>query len=134
MKASDLQLGDWVQGYLQDTYAKIYGIFNEVRLAITTKDTKYVELSVEDLQPIPITPEILKQNGFGYIEHDKLGNLSHYYLGERWYCKNMDLHIGTDNKGNYWLNYPWYNIHGLCYVHELQHALRMCHIIMEIEL
>lgn len=133
MKANELMLGDWVQGYLPDTYSQVVGIENEYRIDVYSGNV-FMRLSIDDLKPIPITPEILKQNGFGYVEQDKLGNLSHYYLGEKHFCEDMGLHIGTDNKGNYWLNYPWYEIYGLCYVHELQHALRMCHIIMEIKL
>lgn len=84
------------------------------------------------LDPIPLTPEILEKNGFGYIEKDE--NLSHYYLGELLFCKDMNLHIGTDNTGRFWLNYYNNAIYGLRYVHQLQHALRICGIGKNIEL
>lgn len=90
------------------------------------------EVADYELSPIPITTEILEKNGFGYIEKDE--HLSHYFLGEECYCKNMDLHIGTDNKGNYWLNYYNNSIYGLRHIHQLQHAFRLLGIEKEIEL
>ena len=84
------------------------------------------------LDPIPLTPEILEKNGFGYIESNS--ELSHYYLGEPRYCANMDLHIGTDREGHFWLNYYNNSIYGLNYIHQLQHALRLCGIEKEIKL
>lgn len=88
--------------------------------------------------PIPLTPEILKKNGFGYVENDTYPYtgevLSHFYLGEEGYCANMDIHIGTDNKGGFWFNSPKISLNSFHYVHELQHVLRLCNINKEIEL
>ena len=92
--------------------------------------------SGRDLIPLPITHEILKKNGFGYIEktvfaYDTL--LFHYYPGEEHICENMDFHIGTNGQ-TYWLNVNGNTIRRLKYVHELQHALRLCGIEKEIVL
>ena len=82
------------------------------------------------LDPIPLTPEILEKNGFGYVESDS--ELSHYYPGEPFYCADIDFHIGTDRRGHFWLNYDNNSIYGLRFVHELQHAFRLCGIEKEI--
>ena len=132
MKASELQLGDWIQGYLPDTYSKVCGILNETRIAVTTKDGTYMDVSIEDIQPILLTSEILEKNGFGYIEKDE--NILHYYLGEPYFSKDLNLHIGTYNTGRFWLNYYYNYIHGLRYVHQLQEAFRLFGIEKEIEL
>ena len=113
----------------------------KLKVVIIDKEDVYVSvdgdpvvdmLDSKDLAGIPLTPEILEKNGFGYIEKDE--NLSHYYLGEPHFCKDMNLHIGTDNTGRFWLNYYNNAIYGLRYVHQLQHAIRLCRIEKEIEL
>lgn len=99
------------------------GIENEALVEIDgDKVGDIIEID-DEIVGIPITGEILKDNEFGYVESDS--ELSHYYLGEPRYCADMNLHIGTDRKGRFWLNYHNNSIYGLRYVHELQHALRL---------
>ena len=86
-----------------------------------------------EVVPIPLTKEILERNGFGYCESDAV--LNHFYLGEPHFCKNMSLHIGHSiDKDVYWLNYHDNSIYGIMYVHQLQHALRICGLNMEVQL
>ena len=130
MKAEDLMIGDWVNYQSEQ---------QEVDFRVTEITEKYVksdfccdEFFYNEITPITLTDKILEKNGFGYKEEDD--NLTHYYLGDRWYLSNPDLHIGTYNKGVYWLNH-WDNaIYGIKYVHELQHALRLTGVEKEIEL
>ena len=128
MKANELMIGDYVQ--VNDEVFKVISISY---FDITISDNKgdFYHEHIDNLQPIPITAEILEKNGFGYKEED--GYLSHYYLGHEGYLANPDLHIGTYNKGVYWLNYYDNAIHGIKYVHKLQHALRLCGINKEIK-
>lgn len=116
-------LGDWA--HTPDGDFKITGIEDNY---LWVGGNYY---AAKDVTPIPLTSDILKKNGFGYTEGDEY--LTHYYLGEECYCANMDLHIGSNNKGGFWLNTYGDEIHGIKYVHELQHALRICGIDKEIE-
>lgn len=84
------------------------------------------ELSLDQIKPIPLTKEILENNGFISDEY------SLYYL---------PIDEGTVRFSEH--QYGWYcNIlcayqkyEGVCnYVHQLQHALRLCGIKKEIEL
>ena len=87
------------------------------------------------IKPIPITPEILEKNGFkgdGYaiLILDEQTYLDYYYYEHR-----LRKHwCGVDE----WENHSKVNdITFKCncyYVHELQHALRLCGIEKEIEL
>ena len=109
-------LGDLVRGFVPDSYSWIYGIFNEGRIAIIAEPSKtYIELSPEDIQPVPLTPEILEKNGFEE--------------GWWWRLKGEDFwlrHSGdeyrayTDGDADKRDNFCW-----IRYVHELQHCFRL---------
>lgn len=83
------------------------------------------------IEPIPLTPEILEKNG---LEKDNHGRLYGEYFDED---SSQDLEITVASKtGEVWWSYNWneYYIIRLRYVHQLQHALRLCGIEKEIEL
>lgn len=136
MKAEELMIGDWVYGLYPDgsRYTRPFRI-SAVDIYPLNRSPRIVTFGgygfqEEHLEPIPLTPEILEKNGFGYTEGDE--ELTHFYLGEPQFCKDMDLHIGTNNRGVFWLNTYNNDIRGLRYIHELQHALRLCGIEKEI--
>lgn len=134
MKANELMIGDWVQGNPcgqhcdrnNKTYYKI------ALLDIGNHCWGYsvcgaiVELKYDDIFPIPLTPEILKKNGF-----------------EKEWDEDIILMVRDTiivETGN---NYKLYKdgkmylrgvLAPLYYVHQLQHALRLCGIEKEIEL
>ena len=127
MKVEDLMLGDWVQGFVPDSYSTIYGIFNEQRIAIIAEPSKaYIELSIDDIQPIPLTPKILQKNGFEYLKncgyeyYDDVVLVRYDTWNERLIIMN-DLDVVFDSK----------DYSSMC-VHELQHALRLCGIDKEV--
>lgn len=140
MEAKDLMIGDLVQGFVPDSYSTIYGIFNEQRIAIIAEPSKaYIELFVDDIQPIPLTPEILEKNGFendfyedesvaDYIkvrnEGYSLHSAAHEWDGALITWCNGHVNVVTDFSGEYRGEIE--------YVHELQHALRLCGIDKEI--
>lgn len=116
MEAENLMIGNW---YYWEAEGKLYPMQ-------VTKDT--FRLSDEDIsnfQPIPLTPEILEKNG---LANDYYGS----YFKEDEY---MSLEISSREDGIYWtINFHEYCILKLEYVHQLQHALKLCGIDKEITL
>ena len=85
---------------------------------------------VDNIHPIPITPEILEKNGF------ELGGVLHntYSVGD----SNYTITIGKYGRGQCDIMNHLFHI-GVTMeccgtVHELQHALRICGIEKEIDL
>lgn len=99
-------------------YATLYwdGMPDNVNPEVLTAD-------VDKVLPIPLTPEILKKNGFekwddGWCIYDQENTgIEIAWLGTilkiRGQCGNLELH-------------------DIMYVHQLQHALRLCGITREI--
>ena len=104
------------------------------------------ELSVEELAGIPLTPEILEKNGFRF---DGSGRRSMMFISEPHFADGIrfNIYVGLKHKtieafaahpvekSPNWRksNKVYLEVCG-CYVHELQHALRLCGIEKEIEL
>lgn len=131
MKGSELQIGDLVQGFVPDSYSRVYGIFNEQRIAVIAEPTKaYIELSVDDIQPILLTPEILEKNGFKY--NDESGK----YAGCTWYDGNLMLHLEYDFRIVVTNDFDDESTNRtpfvLRYVHQLQHVYKLLGIDKEI--
>lgn len=109
MKVNELMLGDWVL----DTRTK-----NPLRV-----NPFMAEMEVPEWKPIPLTPEILEKNG---LTNDPYG--CHFKEDEY-----MALEISVEEEGVYWtISYNEYSILKLKYVHQLQHALKLCGIDKEI--
>lgn len=128
LKISDLSVGDWVyvkwkdddrwQGQIRETSCT--GRL-EARLL---DDTPFkVRCTIELVEPIPITPEILKANGF-------------LHNGKRWYTPELfTLERWSDNWtiiidcacGDYVCE-----VYTIKYIHQLQHALRLAGVEKEI--
>ena len=141
MEAKELMIGDWVMvaECVADAHFRDYpDKIESIRDGLVGLESDGLETIIERIAPIPLTPEILKKNGFGYVRNDVNPYddevLSHFYLGEEGYCANMDIHIGTYNKGVFWFSSPLGSLNCIHYIHELQHALRLCNIEKEIEL
>ncbi len=131
MKATELMIGDWVIPRIWDadsTPSKIVGIhYNSYR------EKDYVdwvdcevrdELDMNDIKPIPITVEILEKNGFEQTG-DSTFSISDdgMRFNVTWWSKTM-FNVGFYRRGN---NSPSEQCClNVCYVHELQHALRLC--------
>jgi len=128
MKANEIMLGDILQGFLPDTYMRVVGIPNEYRLEVVTANGTYMELSIDDVRPIELTPEILEKNEF---EHISRSSYYDYDDGEgvivRCDTWNKRLKIIRDlnvvyDSGDY----------ADIYVYILQHALKLTDIDKEI--
>ena len=123
-KCQDLMVGDWVadrHGYsAQITYVGIgYATLECDEVSPCQLDDKYYLL-----KPIPLTPEILEKNGFGFIKSDDTKSV----WNGQWIYKDFELATCClDREGNWpcYINICDLNIK--CeYVHQLQHALRLC--------
>lgn len=137
-------IGNWV---------KIKGDYGKP-LKITTIDDTYnsinyfdgdaegeLTLQLNEIEPIPLTPEILGKNGWKH-EFDKKDYMVKYNLGEEgkncwmmWAIKEHNLDIQRQDKKLDVYNLKVSKVAIPCdYVHQLQHALRLCGIEKEIEL
>ena len=121
MKVEDLMTGDW---YWWEAEGKKYPLQ-------VTKDTfKLLDEDISNFQPIPLTPEILEKNDILYekqsfyyvIKDDK--NLECTYYMQR---VHGDWVVGVDIGA-----YDCSVFARIKYVHELQHALKLCGIDKEI--
>ena len=110
MKAEELMVGDWVLDSYTNRPMRIEGI--------NGGNPRFGQ----DLEPIPLTPEILEKIGF-----TNEGFFAKLVIDIRKICcdsKNISILTGEHVD----LAIPCF------YVHELQHALRLCGIDKEIVL
>ena len=150
MKVEDLMIGDLVHsistihnvsfpdnGVIQDegyttirTPIKITTVSENCVSYYSNKLELYITLSSEEIEPIPLTPEILKKNGILYEKQ------SYYYVIKddkdlecTYYIQQIqeDWAIGVDIGAYYCSVFA-----RIKYVHELQHALKLCGINKEI--
>lgn len=74
---------------------------------------------LHEAEGVPITPEIMEKNGMSMNPYGE-------YFAED---KNYFLEMSREEEGFFWtINYNEYTVIPLNYVHELQHALRLCGI------
>ena len=141
MKAKDLMIGDWVLHEGEPYQIRQLGIYGVDRdgedyPAVCVGKPKGVGLIVErnEIEPIPLTPEILEKNGFGVTR-----NMSSSRNKDVWSLhvyENKVFHI-IEHHNKREFPYFWIELGSnsdIKYVHQLQHALRLCGIKKEIEL
>lgn len=87
-----------------------------------------VDVFIEDVEGIPLTPQILEKNGFGKLVT---------YGTEKWVCDNFRLNV-YDSRGTWRFcadtNRNENSVIYIRFIHQLQHALRLCGIEKEIKL
>lgn len=120
MKANELMIGDWVLDKKTNRPYKIIG----------TNDL----LFHDDYSHIPLTAEILEKNGFNCEEI-----IQPHWISEdgRILLRNDESLIDSNNKWSvhvYNEDMQTIGYFELTYVHQLQHALRLCNIDKKIEL
>lgn len=151
MKVENLMIGDWAHlirtthnvsfpdnGVIQDegyttirTPIKITTVSENCVSYYSNKLEIYITVSSEEIEPIPLTSEILKKNGILYrkssfyyiINDDKDLECTHYI----YQTIQDDWAIGVDTGA-----YDCSVFARIKYVHELQHALKLCGIDKEI--
>ena len=124
MKASDLMIGDYVTVIPSGMIIQVAAVHKrKVAYHACTSKLSWVREGL--LRPIPLTREILEKNGMKFRTN----------VG--WFAEDDDgsLEISTKGENVYWTINDWeYSILKLNYVHELQHALKLCRIEKEIVL
>lgn len=134
MKVEDFMIGDWVVYDGDVDYSdpvKIEGMDIAIDRLVTSDRE---DVGINGVSPIPLTPEILEKNGFKdgngycmYYRDDDENLIIHYH------SKYTNYTNGKYNFIN--IEYGYITIDELIikYVHELQHALRLCGIDMDIK-
>lgn len=124
MKAEDLMIGDWV--LVKELYfSNLTNVISEYQHQIRLKDfaEMYNAGEYKKYEPIPLTTEILEKNGFYnsvLIDDYKITDGVHYNIDSKQILFGFEY--GTVLEID------------CCYVHELQHALKLCKIKKEIVL
>ena len=134
MKANELMVDDWVYMSENDIPRRITDI-GRFDLISSYGISRYVD----NIHPIPITPEILEKNGFkkqGFDgwEFDYLtegGCLIYEVLWRCDYPKEYHTHLTIKSYSPDFGSFKSFRIDS---VHELQHALRLCGIKKEIKI
>lgn len=131
MKATELMIGDWVM--LDNEPLQVSDILS---YSICANNT-FGYYRTDDLEPILLTGEILKSNGFELISNSDRATKAFIDLYDVWGCKTMfqsfTLFYNRYSK-DYRLHAFRDNISNIVYVHELQHAMRVCGVRKEIVL
>ena len=128
MKANELMIGDFVtrQNYEnKDVVCKIIGLSKNSISVEFDNGSRSMGASEDSISPIPLTPEILEKNGFN-IE------ITPYTPDWKRCILNPNFFLEDRLKGFYHFNGN--NLAKIQYVHELQHALKLCGIEKQIEL
>lgn len=135
MKATELMVGDWVQISVWDCKpfpSKVTSInYNSYQGKdfvdwIDTEDEE--DIGMYEVQPIPLTPEILEKNGFEKKEDDFGQELYSLLLGE-WAITYMSIngcpYLKIEDVLDYDRAHSVLNLKDSVYhVHELQHELK----------
>ena len=125
VKISELSVGDWVRvddfdKVLIKRVSAIDGTRNQIGIIKNNRGGIYWYCD-DEIEPIPLTPEILEKNGF----EENCG---------RWY--NSEALMEFEQYKDGWcrtLNCGEYSVYFIKYVHQLQHALRLAGVEKEIE-
>lgn len=130
MKANELMLGDLV-AYRKDFPDRVNAIAIGGH-AVSLEHDSWQQMS--SISPIPLTPEILKKNGFDFLYSSVPGGTP-----QEQRMRKVDTYKWLELVVNYYHetnDFQMVNFRGvrLNYVHQLQHALRLCGIEKEIVL
>ena len=127
MRANELMIGDWV---LCDTNSESDYEFDNVDYQpYQIQSGEDIDYAIENnklgdadvYQPLPLTTEILEKNGW----RSRMNGTGEFYL--------IDLTIITKTITGFQMNHGHFNGLSIHYVHELQHALKLCGIDKTIE-
>lgn len=125
MEINELMVGDWV------SYKKVCS-----RIASADFDLNN-RTWMQEIEPIPLTTEMLEKNGWEECNWDTDDDVQYGYDYGLFYFtwwRNVELLSCYFEDKNAGLSYEMISEMPIKYVHQLQHALRLCGIDKEIEL
>ena len=125
MKVNELMIDDWVLHPVSGMPDKVVSITSDVEL----DDGCFYR----DVDPIPLTPEILEKNGFVEFTSDNWQIVIDNIMIEL-RAPEHNMAIWLDWNEHDTGTYASYMFPRPDCVHELQHALRLCNIEKEIKL
>lgn len=139
MKAEELMIGDWV------LYTE-FGRNKKCKVEILEPNRVWLNgcrtyVPIEFIEPIQLKPEILALNGFSLLEQTRTYKV--FTLREEDELSIQVDFFGKDSriivrieKYNYESKYYMNCLHNcdIKYVHQLQHAMRLCGITKEIKI
>ena len=126
MKREELMIGDWViRKGVPEEPMRLYDMKAAADIAYLDQDGRCVAEKFENIEPIPLTSDILEKNSFLKVEAIKYPNnsvgLSFLYRetseGLRIFVQNARFGVPTSTM-----------IKTCKYVHEVQHMIKMCDI------
>ena len=134
MNARELMIGDWVKIIdPKDPIKQISCIDEYLRIVDFWDDERLIVTSINNVLPIPLTEEILLKNGFE--EDDYYSRYTLYFDNRR--VRSSSIEVVPQDED--WSEVEMTIRSGMAdissiveYVHELQHALRICGIEKEI--
>lgn len=141
MKENDIQIGDWVRweyGELVKDF-RVDSLIRDHTEEIGVYSDRGFMGYADQIEPIPLTAEILKKNGFRYTNNHTLKGADTYVL----YLEQNGFDFTITIKLNDWFTLDSFDDRmyrlveistGRWFVHDLQHALRLCGIKKEITL
>ena len=124
MKREELMIGDWViRRGVPEEPMRLYDMKATADIAYLYQDGRCVAEKFENIEPIPLTSDILEKNSFLKVEAIKYPNnsvgLSFLYRdtseGLRIFVQNACFGVPTSTM-----------IKTCKYVHEVQHMIKMC--------
>ena len=130
MKANELMIGDWLfyKGRFNAFPFKVEQITKrKVGYHAEPNEGRLHYIILSECEPIPITPEFLKRNGFGKAQ-------SLYYLKSLNKIYPCPFFIEYNTVNNCLFVNDGMIPMPITYVHQLQHVLRLCGIEKEVEL
>lgn len=122
MRVCELMVGDLV---LHDGKVIRVDAVHKRKIGYHKTKDKLTWLFCGQFDPIFLTPSILEKNGFEEIKEGRFPSLRNYYNDIIFQLE------GIKEEGNCKILYIFKNI-PILYVHELQHALKLCGIDKEI--
>lgn len=121
MKATDLMIGDWVYCtfWIQKRIERVWELKRAAddELRVVIMDEVHLVFQEKYFEPIPLTAEILEKNGF-------------IRDGESWWYQDFRIVLSTSKGASLVCG----RLKNFAFVHELQHALRLCGIEKEISI
>ena len=128
MKAEELMIDDWVYNHESKQYQRVWLLDYDNVILING----HYSYDYDDIEPIPLTLEILKKNGWTYNDEDEK------FAPQTWVGGGLMLQ-GADDCGYRIVVTSDYDDEDtnstpfvILYVHELQHALKLRRIKKEI--